>query len=208
MSRWLCDALESATLVLVFSLAGCGDSAKLEPLAVDATVLAFGDSLTSGVGVGVEQSYPAVLARQLGLNVVNAGLPGEISADGRVRLAAMLEQHKPNLVLICHGGNDFLRGLPLGETEKNLRYMVAQAQSYGVGVVLIGVPKLGIWGKTPDIYARIAEDFKIPLDDKTLGELETDPAMKSDPVHLNDRGYQKLAEGITVLLKKSGAIAR
>ena len=208
MKRWLCDTLKSAALVLVFSLAGCGDSVTLEPLSTNATVLAFGDSLTSGVGAGVEQSYPAVLARQLGLNVVNAGLPGEISADGRLRLAAMLEQYKPNLVLLCHGGNDFLRGLPLGETEKNLRHMVAQAQSHGVGVVLIGVPKLGIWGKTPDIYVRIAEDFKIPLDDEILSELETDPTMKSDPVHLNEQGYQKLAEAITVLLKKSGAIAQ
>jgi lysophospholipase L1-like esterase len=57
------------------------------------------------------------------------------------------------------------------------------------------------------LYKRVADDFNIPLDDEILGQLETDPAMKSDPVHLNKAGYQKLAEAVVALLVEAGAVS-
>ena len=192
--------------VIALLLVGCGDSARLTPLPVDATILAFGDSLTSGVGVSPEYSYPSMLAKTLSLNVINAGVSGEVTADGVQRLATLLDQDKPDLLLICHGGNDFLHRFALEETEENLREMIFQAQSLGVEVVLIGVPKPGIWGRAPDLYKRLAREFDIPLNDEILGELETDPAMKSDPIHLNRQGYKKMAEAVAVLILEAGAI--
>ena len=200
--------LKVAIFVVSLLLASCGDTARLSPLATDATLLAFGDSLTSGVGVPVQQSYPAVLAQLLDLNVINAGKAGEVTAEGKDRLIALLKENSPDLVLICHGGNDFLHRLPLAETEKNLREMVSQAQSLGIEVVLIGVPEPGIWGKAPDLYRRVAREFNVPFDDEMLGKLETDSSMKSDPVHLNKQGYQKLAEQVAALLAQAGAVTQ
>lgn len=199
--------LKVVIFIVSLLLTACGDTGRLSLLSTDATLLAFGDSLTSGVGVPVQQSYPAVLAQLLDLKVINAGKAGEVTADGKDRLEALLKANAPDLVLICHGGNDFLHRLPLAETEKNLREMVSQAQSLGIEVVLIGVPEPGIWGKAPDLYRRVAREFNVPLDDEMLGKLETDSSMKSDPVHLNKQGYRKLAEQVAALLARSGAVA-
>lgn len=195
-----------ALTIFALLLYGCGQSAKLTPLNANSIILAFGDSLTSGVGVDAENSYPAVLARNLGLNIINAGLPGEVSADGKVRLAALLKRINPDLVLICHGGNDFLHRLPLAETEINIREMVAQVKFLDIDVALIGVPKFGVWTRAPDLYQQVADEFTVPLDENTLSELEANPAMKSDPVHLNERGYQVLAEAVEALLVEAGAV--
>ena len=192
--------------VAVILLISCSDSARLSPLPVNATVLAFGDSLTTGVGVSPEYSYPAMLAKILNIDVINAGESGEVTTDGVPRLAALLEKYKPDLLLICHGGNDFLHRFALEEIEKNLREMLSHAQSLGVEVVLIGVPKPGIWGQAPDLYQRLADEFNVPLNDQILGELETDPTMKSDPIHLNRQGYKKMAEAVVALLLEAGAI--
>lgn len=186
-------------------LSACGGP-RLPVLSADATILAFGDSLTAGTGVASENSYPAVLAGRLQRKVINAGVPGEVTEDGKARLPGLLDQYAVQLVVICHGGNDFLHRLPEAQTEANLRQMIGEVKSRGIDVVLLGVPTPGVWGKAPALYQRLAEEFDVPLDEAILGELETDPAMKSDPVHFNKPGYQRMAEAVLDLLVDAGAI--
>lgn len=197
-----------ATLVAlcVAALAACGKSPQLAPLAPDAVVLAFGDSLTYGTGAAAAQSYPAQLESLIGRRVVRAGVPGEVSAAALARLPGALEMHAPRLLILCIGGNDFLRNLNRSAAADNVREMVRLARERGVDVVLIGTPEKGITVTPPGFYAEIAEAFAIPYEGKVIGQVLRDSALKSDPIHPNARGYQLIAERVAELLRDAGAL--
>ena len=195
-------------VVLVCALvASCGgDKAKLSPLAGDAVVLAFGDSLSYGTGAGESESYPAQLEKLIGRRVVRAGVPGEVTAQALARLPGALEEHAPRLLLLCIGGNDFLRRLGNSQAESNVREMVKLARSRNVEVLLIGTPEPGFTVTPPAFYAGIAKQFALPYEDSVIGDVLRDNALKSDPIHPNARGYGLIAERLAERLRKSGAI--
>jgi len=200
--RHFCGALP-ALFVLV---AGCGDKAKLPRLASDAVLLAFGDSLTYGTGANEEESYPAQLAALIGRTVVRAGVPGEISAGGLARLPSALDEHLPRLLLLCHGGNDFLQRRSKAAAAANVRAMIRLAKDRGVDALLIGTPEPGITVSPPEFYAEIAQAFGVPYEGDVLGKVLKDGSLKADQVHPNARGYRVIAERIAELLRKAGAV--
>jgi lysophospholipase L1-like esterase len=193
-------------LALLAALAACGRSPQLAPLAPDAVVLAFGDSLTHGTGASDAQSYPAQLEQLIGRRVVRAGVPGEVSAAALARLPAALEATAPKLLILCIGGNDFLRNLSTSAAAQNVRAMVRLARDRGIDVVLIGTPEKGILLTPPAFYAEIADAFGIPYEGKVIGQVLRDSALKSDPIHPNAQGYRLIAERIAALLRDAGAI--
>jgi lysophospholipase L1-like esterase len=201
-SAWRLALFWAAALVL----AGCGDAPKLARLAPDAVVLAFGDSLTYGTGASETESYPAQLERLIVRKVVRAGVPGEVSAQALARLPASLEEHQPKLLVLCIGGNDFLRNLSQAEVAANLRRMIALAQGKGSEVLLVGTPEKGLLVTPPKFYAEIARELRIPYEGKVIGEILRNSELKSDPIHPNARGYRLMAERIAELLQKSGAL--
>jgi len=180
--------------------------ARLQPLPPEAVVLAFGDSLTFGTGAQPDQSYPAQLRQIISRSVINAGIPGETTAEGRARLPGLLGQHRPALVLLCLGANDMLRGLDENAAAENLRAMVRLARDQGAQVVLIGVPRPSLLVQSPEFYQQIASEFQIPLLKNAMGKILTKPSLKSDPIHPNAQGYRILAEKIAQLLKENGAL--
>jgi acyl-CoA thioesterase-1 len=204
VARWLVGALLAVGLMF---LAGCGQRPPSLPrLGPHAVVLAFGDSLTYGTGARADQSYPAILSRLIGREVINSGKPGEGSAQGLKRLRAALGRQAPALLLLCHGGNDLLRRRPSKETEANLRLMVAVARERAVPVVLVGVPQPGVFLSPADLYPRIAQDLALPYEGEVLADVLSDPRLKSDRVHPNAEGYRRIAEAIAALLRDAGAI--
>jgi acyl-CoA thioesterase-1 len=193
-----------AAILLLAS--GCGQQAKLLPLAPDAVLLAFGDSLTYGTGANENESYPAQLARITGRRVVREGVPGELSAAGLDRLPAALDEHRPRLMILCHGGNDFLRRLPKEQAAENVRAMIHLARSRGVDVLLIGTPEIGFTLTPPAFYADIAKQFGIPYEGEVMTKILRNGSLKSDQIHPNAQGYRLMAQRVAELLKKAGAI--
>src|SRR5258706_904089 len=192
--------------VLALLASGCSQPAKLAPLPADAVLLAFGDSLTYGTGANEEESYPAQLARLTGRRVVREGVPGEVSETGLARLPEALDEHRPRLLLLCHGGNDFLRRLPKEKTAENVRAMIRLAKARGVEVLLIGTPEPGFTVTPAAFYGDIAKEFRIPYEGEVLGKILKDGSLKSDQVHPNAKGYLLMAERVAELLRKSGAL--
>lgn len=202
--NFLCRSLP--LLMLFGLLAACDNPAGLNPLRPNDTILAFGDSLTAGTGADADANYATQLKRLIGRNVINAGIPGEVSADGARRLPGLLDTHKPQLVLIMHGGNDLLQKRDEQQLKENLRRMYEAANQRGIQVVLVAVPRPGLIIQDAPIYKELAAELEVLLLDGALTELMKTSTLKSDAVHLNAAGYEALARKIADFLKLKGAI--
>ena len=196
----------AAALILVVLAVACGGSQRLPRLEQGAVVLAFGDSLTLGVGARPEESYPAVLERAIGRKVVNAGVSGETSAEGLARLPEALDETHPALVILCHGGNDFLRRLEEAGTVSNVRAMIELAKAHGAAVLLVATPRPGLPPSVPAFYAEVAKAEHVPLEDAVIRTIEFDNSLKSDYVHPNAEGYARMAQAIGERLRQAGAL--
>lgn len=194
--------------VLILCVLSCSsDKPALAPLNNDSVIVAFGDSLTYGTGVNRNsQSYPAVLSKVTGLNIINEGIPGEVSEYGLERLADVLAETSPNLVILCHGGNDIIRKLGKAQLKQNLEQMIMLIQAEGADVMLIGVPNFNLMLNVPELYPELATAYNIPIDLNILTKIERSPKLKSDQIHPNAQGYSLMAESIRELLQVSGAI--
>ena len=188
-------------------LAGCGKSTpRLPKVESGQTILAFGDSLTFGTGAEPGEAYPAVLEKLIGRKVVSEGVPGESTAQGLARLPEMLEEHGPQLLILCLGGNDLLQHVDEKRAMANLREMIKLTRERGIAVVLLAPPRPALMGSAPEFYAVLAKEFAIPLEAEILPKVLADRALKSDLVHPNAKGYAKVAEALAKLLKASGAV--
>ena len=192
--------------VCVALMVACSLNVRLPKLERDDVVVAFGDSITFGAGATPQESYPAILEKIIGRRVVNAGVPGEVTAGGLARLPKVLEREKPALVIICLGGNDLLRSMNKKQAADNIREMICLTRKQGAAVVLIGVPALGLSVSPDPLYREIAETMNVSLEEKTLSEILADSALKADLIHPNAAGYRRLAEAVAALMRKNGAI--
>ena len=209
-TRGVCRVLVGSVLLCCLCLAlllGCRKTPQVSALPPGGTILAFGDSLTFGTGAGEQESYPAQLEKLSGHRVVNAGVPGEVSAAGVQRLGELLEREKPGVLILCHGGNDLLLKLDQAALAENLRAMIRLARDKGVGVVLLAVPSPDLSLTPPGLYGEVAREFGLPIEEKSLARILGKGSLKSDYIHPNAAGYRALAESVLRLLKQCGALA-
>jgi acyl-CoA thioesterase-1 len=178
----------------------------------DAPLVVFlGDSLTAGLGLPVDQAYPAVVAAELArkgrpVRVVNAGVSGDTTAGGLRRAEWVLTQ-RPDVLVLALGANDGLRGLPLAETEKNLRGIVAKARAAGAKVLLCGM--LVPTSHGPDyqrgfgaLFPRVAKETGVPLVPFLLEEVAGRPERNlEDGIHPNGEGQRLLAANVLPYLE-------
>ncbi|HSH89339.1 MAG TPA: GDSL-type esterase/lipase family protein [Ramlibacter sp.] len=192
---------------------GCGKKQpKMRAVPAGATVLALGDSITFGTGTTPETSYPVVLARLSGWNVINAGIPGNTSTQALERLPALLDEHKPQLVLVSIGGNDFLRRMSEADTRTNIKRICEQAIAAGAQVLLIAVPRPSMVGAVAGslsdhtMYAELAEELKVPLQRQGWSEILSDAKLRSDQIHANAKGYEQFANRVLDTVRSAGLL--
>lgn len=167
----------------------------------DATILAFGDSITYGYGVMQKDSYPAQLQKKTGLHVINAGISGEESSEGLSRLSALLV-NKPDLVILCHGGNDILRKRSDEKLKTNLIEMINLIKESGAKILLVGVPNFGMLGvKTHPLYSEVADETEVFFEEDVLSLVEADNRLKIDTIHPNRQGYEIMTDAFIKHLK-------
>ena len=166
-------------------------------------ILAFGDSLTFGYGAASDSSYPAYMQKKTGLHIINAGVNGEFSSEGLKRLPSFLEQ-KPDLVILCHGGNDIINRRSAEDLKKNLLAMIDLIQKSGARVLFVGVPSFGLFGfDTHEVYVEVAEQRNVLYADDVIANIQKDDSLKSDYVHPNKNGYEMMADNFISLLDLS-----
>ncbi len=169
-------------------------------------IVFLGDSLTAGLGLPAEQSYPSLIARRLaargtGWTVVNAGVSGDTSAGGVRRLEWSLEGGAQILV-VALGGNDALRGLPADDLERNLETIVAAAKRQGARVVVAGMeapPNNGPEYTTRfrQSYAAVARRQDVTLLPFLLdGVAGIEALNQADGIHPNQAGAARVAETV------------
>ncbi|OGS49860.1 MAG: arylesterase [Erythrobacter sp. RIFCSPHIGHO2_12_FULL_63_10] len=219
------------TLILALILAACGPQAaddgtgaapaqtatNADPLAGSVPVmgpqrhiLAFGDSLFAGYGVGQEASYPAQLQNALrarGINAVigNAGVSGDTSAAGLARLAFALDaqEQEPDLVILELGGNDLLRGLSPDETRANLAAMLVELQRRKIAVLIMGMrapPNYGpeYQAQFDALYGDLSREYNAALVPFWLESIYQKPDLfQADRIHPTKDGIETLV-GATV----------
>lgn len=196
------------TVAVALSLYSLAPSAqardRFAALDGDARILAFGDSLTDGVG-GSGVNYPERLAARIGRVVINAGSNGETTAQGRARLPGVLRQQQPALMILCLGNNDLLRGVPRERIRENVLAMLDAAREARVPVLLLALPVRG--NSEPDpLFAEAALAGGAVVDDRSMVDLLGDASVKADLVHLNAEGYRLLAERLDATLRARGAL--
>ncbi len=158
------------------------------------TVLVVGDSLSAEYGIARGSGWVALLeqklkAEKIDARIVNASISGETTSGGRTRLPALLQQHKPNVVVFELGANDGLRGLPVASAQDNLRTMISLAQQNKAKVLLVGMRMPPNYGRAyterfAAMYQSLATQAKVPLVPFMLDGVAQDTAnFQADRMH-------------------------
>ncbi len=188
-----------AATVLIWSWARPPHYANFPP-SIDGPWVAFGDSLTAGVGADPGQDYPSRLGQLLNVDILNLGRSGDTTDTGLARLDEVTSL-KPRVVLLCLGGNDALNGTPRNQIFSNLAAMLDRLRGSGAFVVLIGVRSASLRDRNEEPFARLAaakQVFHIP---DILQGLAFKPVYMSDAVHPNEEGYRRIAKRLSKELR-------
>lgn len=167
-------------------------------------IVALGDSLTSGRGIGEAAAYPAVLQERLDdsgyhYHVVNAGVSGDTTSRALRRYREALDGDVKILILAL-GANDGLRGVPVDQLTSNLSEIIEEAQRRRIAVVLVGMDALPIRGWDYSVafhraYESLAARYGITLVPSFLMKVLSDSSlMQSDRAHPNKAGARAIAD--------------
>jgi acyl-CoA thioesterase-1 len=160
-------------LVLTATIAGPSLAQSSKAVTRSVAILVLGDSLSAEYGLQRGEGWVALMQKRLAqekipAHVINASISGDTTSGGRSRLAALLTQHKPTLLIIELGGNDALRGLPLAMSQDNLQAIASAAKAAGAKVLLLGMQMPPNYGQAyakqfADMFGQVAKDQQAAL---------------------------------------------
>jgi acyl-CoA thioesterase-1 len=186
LGRWM-EGFRSLLALALMLLATSAYSASK-------TILVLGDSLSAEYGLARGTGWVTLMENRLkteriDASTVNASVSGETTSGGRARLPALLDRHRPSVVIIELGGNDGLRGLPIKSTEANLNVMITAAQKANARVLLVGMQIPPNYGRAyteqfAAMYAKTAREHKTPLVPFLLqGVADQEQLFQADRIH-------------------------
>lgn len=195
-------------LLALFVLIVASASARAEA----PVILVFGDSISAGYGLPLEQGWVELLRTRLksqgyGYQVVNASVSGETTAGGLARLPRALELHHPKIVILELGGNDGLRALPIAQMRANLTQMVTLATAIGAKVLLLGMRMPPNYGPEYTkqfalVFSDLTSEKKIPSVPFLLNDIALSPnLLQGDDIHPNALGQPILLDNVWPALK-------
>lgn len=175
------------------------------------TMVVLGDSISAAFGLAQGEGWVSLLSSRLAeqsldWQLVNASISGETTQGGVQRLPSLLEQHTPSILLIELGGNDALRGTPLGSISQNLEKLVTMGQESGAKVLLFGMqipPNYGplYANRFAALFDQVAEQKGVSLVGRFLEEVAVQPdKMQSDGIHPNAEAQPLLLDRVWPVL--------
>lgn len=164
-------------------------------------IVAFGDSLTVGVGAPLGQDYVSQVSARLEMPILNRGVSGNTSAQALARLENDVLSIRPDTVILLIGGNDFLQSVKMEETFKNIRTIVKKIQESGAVVVLVGIRGGVLSDPYYEAFESVHEEFGTAFVPNIMkGIVARSDLMSDDRIHPNDAGYARFADRIYPVL--------
>lgn len=205
--------LRHCSLLALAASVGQATSARAQ--GASRTLLVVGDSLSAEYGLARGAGWVALMekriaAEKLPVKVVNASISGDTTSGGRSRLPALLKAHKPHTVLIELGGNDALRGLPLGSTRDNLTAMARAAKAAGAQVLIAGMAVPPNYGRQYGdaflaLFAQVAKSEGTALVPFFLAGVADGPdpvaLFQSDRIHPKAEAQPRLLDNVWPVLR-------
>ena len=164
-------------------------------------IVAFGDSLIEGMGATEGNDLVSQLSKQIGQPIVNLGNAGDTTADGLARMSE-LDAYTPKVVILLFGGNDYLKKVPISETQRNLSQIIQNIHARGSVVLLLGVRGGILQDRFESVYKTQNSTHKTAYVSDVLDGLLGNTQYMYDSVHPNDLGYRKITERVAPVLKK------
>lgn len=176
------------------------------------TIVVFGDSLSAGYGVDVDQTWVALLQSRLESQgyehrVINASISGETTQGGKTRIVQALENFSPDLVVLELGGNDGLRGFPTDVIKQNIADIIVASRENNASIVILGIRIPTNYGTRytqafEGIYRDLAEEFDVPWIEFFMeGVALNEALMQDDGIHPNTDAQPVLLENAWPMIR-------
>ena len=177
-------------------------------------MLVFGDSLSAGFGIDVDQSWTALLQARLRdqgyeHRVINASISGDTTESGAARIGGAISNFAPELIILALGGNDGLRGIPPDRTRGNLQSIIRQGKDSGAAVVLLGIKIPPNYGQRyietfEAVFRDVATENEVPWIEFFMeGVALNEELMQADGIHPNSAAQPVLLDNAWPIINEA-----
>lgn len=192
---------------VVVSTVSCSKKSEEFLLSSD-IIVAVGDSLTYGYGTTLDKSYPVVLSGLINMTVINEGINGDTSSGVLERIDQIIKDQNPKMIILGIGGNDMLRRTPRDETVRNITEIIQIIKAANIMPIILAEPEPSVFGAAvgnlndATLYKEIADQENVFIIENTFSKYLSNNDYKSDPIHLNEKGYALVAQDVRDFLVK------